>query len=94
MSQATIATAATAPPPIAIILVFLKELERQKIVLGRDKVIERMRAEVLSMRGSDDLTEVIWFMFQEIQHLGIDTPVCTIAFVNEEKKSIQNHFFK
>ncbi len=65
-----------------------EELEENLRLVARDKLIERIRAEALSMRGSDDMLDVIVLMFQEVQNLGIDAPICSVRFVNEEKKRI------
>ncbi len=63
-------------------------LEQSLNVVARDKVAERIRAEVLSMRGSDDMLEVIVLMFKEMHNLGIDAPMCSVRFANEERQLI------
>ena len=65
-----------------------KELEENLRAEAGDRVVERLRAEVSSMRGANDMLEVIVLMFQEIQNLGIEAPICSIRFVNEERKLI------
>ena len=51
-------------------------------------MIERVRAEMLSMYQSDDLLKVAALMYQEMRSIGIKTPVCGFFFVNEEAELI------
>ena len=65
-----------------------EHLEENLRAVARDKVVEKIRAEVLSMRGSDDMLEVIVLLFEEMRNLGMDVPLCSIRFVNEERRVI------
>ncbi len=50
----------------------------------RQLAAERVRAEVASMRSSDDLHRVVGVMYAEMGRLGIETPWTNITFVDEE----------
>ena len=46
---------------------------------------------MLPMRQSDDLLNVVVSMFQEMQRIGVETPVCAFLFVNEEAKQADTY---
>ena len=50
----------------------------------RRLAVERVRAEAMAMRSSDDLLKVVAVMWQEMVNLGIKTPGCDITFVDKE----------
>ena len=64
------------------------ELKQLKVHFRREEMIERVRAEMLSMYQSDDLLKVATLMYQEMRSIGIETPVCGFFFVNEEAELI------
>jgi len=71
----------------------IAELERLRCEMGegqsdikRERAAERIRAEVASMRGSDDLVKVVALMRLEMVRLGIDAHVAAIGFIDEDKK--------
>ena len=67
------------------------ELKQLKVHLSREEALERVRAEMLSMCQSDDLLKVAVLMFQGMRTMGIETPVCTFFFVNEEAEQITGY---
>ena len=48
---------------------------------------ERVRAEALSMRSTDDLVRVVAVMLRELKRLGVNTPAASIGFMNAETES-------
>ncbi len=50
----------------------------------RRLAVERVRAEAMAMRSSDDLLKVVAVMWQEMVNLGIKTPGCDITFVDKK----------
>jgi serine phosphatase RsbU (regulator of sigma subunit) len=47
--------------------------------------VERVRAEAMAMKASDDLLKVVVVMWQEINRLGIDTASTTIVLIDEDR---------
>jgi len=64
------------------------ELENLLQQRKQEQAVERIRAEVLSMRSSADLLPVITVMFRELSQLDIESPGCGFFFVDEDKNSI------
>ena len=69
----------------------LEQLRRQTdtAVVERRLAIERIRAEAMSMRSSDDLLKVVAIMFREMRNLGIRTAGCSFFFVNEGSNLVE-----
>ena len=51
----------------------------------QERAVERVRAAVMAMRGSDDLLKIVGAIMQELTHLGIDVVMCFINFVTDEE---------
>ena len=64
------------------------ELARERVRVGREKAVERLRAEVFSMRDTDGLLDVVLLMFQESRDLGVSTSATGFFFVSEEAQRI------
>ena len=64
------------------------ELDRQRVGFEHEKVVARVRAEVLSMRSAEGLMDVAALMFQQIRDLGIQTHATAFYFVNEDTETI------
>jgi signal transduction histidine kinase/DNA-binding NarL/FixJ family response regulator len=62
----------------------LAELRQQR---AQEQAVERIRVEVLSMRSSEDLLQVVLVMFREFSRLD-ETAACGFFFVDEDKGRI------
>ena len=63
----------------------LAELRQQRT---QEQAVERIRDEVLSMRSSEDLLQVVLVMFRELSRLDIEAPACGFFFVDEDLSHI------
>jgi len=61
-------------------------------VVERRLAVERVRAEAMAMRSSDDILKVVTVMWKEIVNLDISACVASIAFINEETNEILEYF--
>ena len=66
----------------------LADLRRQ---LDEEHATESIRTQVLAMRSREDLTKVIGAVYQELLDLGIETPICSILFVNEDETTVMRY---
>jgi signal transduction histidine kinase len=64
------------------------ELDDLRLQRDQEQAVERIRAEVLSMRSGADLIQVVQVMFRELAGLDIDSPGCGFFFVDEDKGRI------
>ena len=62
-----------------------QQLEQQAEQARRERAVERVRAEAMAMRKSDDLLRVVGAMMRGLGEVGIDTEVCFINFVEESQ---------
>jgi signal transduction histidine kinase len=62
-----------------------ESLQQQAEQARRERAVERIRAEAMAMRGSDDLLKVVAVLLQEMNNLGIDTPQTSIVLIDEER---------
>ena len=62
-----------------------QQLEQQAEQARRERAVERVRAEAMAMRSSDNLANVVAILSQEMQNLGIDTPTTSIELLDEER---------
>jgi signal transduction histidine kinase/DNA-binding response OmpR family regulator len=62
----------------------LEQAEERQHQAERERAVERVRAEALSMRDSDDLAKVVVVLFGELLRLGIEARACNVRFVDEE----------
>jgi len=69
----------------------LQRLEEQAEQARRERAVERVRAETLSMRKSDDLLKVVGVILQELIYLGIDIEASLINFVDEERQLVRSY---
>jgi hypothetical protein len=63
----------------------INHLGQQIELARRERAVERVRAEAMAMRGSDDLRNVAAVLFQEINKLGFDSPVTSIVLIDEDR---------
>ncbi len=61
------------------------ESQRLQARLLREQTQGELRSEVWTMRNPKDLLKVILKMFAQMRSLGIETPVSSIFFINEEE---------
>ncbi|MEW6751807.1 MAG: histidine kinase dimerization/phospho-acceptor domain-containing protein [Candidatus Latescibacterota bacterium] len=61
----------------------LQAAEERSRQLSLESAVDRVRAEALSMRYSQDLRRVVAVMWHEMVKLGIHTPGCSFQFVDE-----------
>ncbi len=54
----------------------------------RQLAVERMRAEAMAMRSSDDLLKVMGMMWEEMVNLGIESRGPTIRFLEEDEDGV------
>ena len=69
-----------------------QQLEQQAEQARRERAVERVRAEAMAMRGSEDLLKVVAVLSQEMNNLGIDTPQTAIVLINEDRDQRINYF--
>lgn len=62
----------------------LQELDRQKREADIEAALERVRAEMMSMRRSEDLRQVIATVFKQLQDLGFDAPASALIIYNRD----------
>jgi serine phosphatase RsbU (regulator of sigma subunit) len=65
-----------------------QKLEEQAEQARRERAVERVRAEAMAMRSSDDLLKVAAVVHQELNHLGIDTSVASIILIDRDRDYI------
>ena len=71
---------------------------RQQVTEGdvssvkRRLAVERMRAEAMAMRSSDDLRKLIGLLWEEMTHLGIEIVSCAIRFVEDDGHRVGRHY--
>ena len=70
----------------------IAELEEMRRAMAREQAAERVRAEALAMRSTDDLAKVVVFMFQEMLRNGVNAPGCNIGFVDEDAGLVRHYF--
>ena len=70
----------------------IAELEEMRRATARERAAERVRAEALSMRSTDDLAKVVVFMFQEMLRNGVEVPGLNIGFVDEDAGFVRHYF--
>ena len=58
-----------------------RQLEQQAEQARRERAVERVRAEAMAMRSSDDLTRVAAVLSQELNRLGVESPSTTILLI-------------
>jgi signal transduction histidine kinase/CheY-like chemotaxis protein/HAMP domain-containing protein len=58
---------------------------------GREAAAERVRAEAMSMRTSDDMKNVVGTVYQELLGLGVEVEWCNIYFTDEESGQVVNY---
>ena len=68
-----------------------QQLEQQAEQARRERAVERIRAEAMAMRGSEDLLKVVAVLHQEMNRLGIDTPSTVIVLIDEDRDQRINY---
>ena len=66
-------------------------LEEQAEQARRERAVERVRAEAMAMRQSDDMLKVAAVMFREMLELGIETGSCVIQFIDDQSGYLRNY---
>jgi len=69
----------------------LQAAEERNRRLALERAVERVRAEAMAMRQSDDLLKVVVVVHQEMEQLGIEAKGCNIAFIDEENNQLNNY---
>ena len=62
----------------------LEAAEQQAAQMQLERAVERVRAEAMAMRASDDLFKVVAVVHDELIDLGIDLGQCKIGYIDEE----------
>ena len=62
-----------------------QKLEQQTEQARRERAVERVRAEAMAMRKSDDLRNVAAVLYQELNELGFNTPAVSIVLIDKER---------
>ncbi len=68
-----------------------ESLKEQAEQARRERAVERVRAEVMAMRNSDDLLKVVGAVKREMNEIGIETERCFINFVDEEAENVHSY---
>ena len=68
-----------------------QQLEQQAEQAGRERAVERVRAEAMAMRKSDDIVNVVAVILEEMIRLGINAISASIGFIDEDKKWESNY---
>jgi hypothetical protein len=68
-----------------------QQLEQQAEQALRERAVERVRAEVMAMRSSDDLLKVVGAVKREMNEIGIETERCFINFVDEDAENVHSY---
>ena len=64
-----------------------EEIQTQNARLARERAVERVRAEALSMRSSQGMYGVVGEMYRQLRGLGVDTHGCTVGFIDWETET-------
>ena len=62
----------------------LKQAEEQAREAQIEAALERVRAKAMAMHHSNELLDVVAVIFKEMQHLGFETSLCSIAIIDAE----------
>ena len=62
----------------------LKKAEEQAREAQIEAALERVRAKAMAMHHSNELLDVVAVIFKEMQHLGFETSLCSIAIIDAE----------
>jgi len=68
-----------------------QKLEKQAEQARRERAVERVRAEAMAMRSSEDLKRVVVFFHRAMEDLGIRSIGCNIHFMDEEHHLIRGY---
>jgi signal transduction histidine kinase len=66
----------------------LQNAESKTMEASRQSSLERVRAEIASMRTANDLERITPFMWKELVNLGVEFSRCGIFIVDEEKRIV------
>ena len=69
-----------------------QKLEEQAERLKLERAVERVRAEVMAMRSSEDIKQVVAVLLEEAWNMGIDTPSVSVSFIDEEEDRVLSYF--
>ena len=69
-----------------------QQLEKQSEQARRERAVERVRAEVMAMRSSQDLLSVVAVLYREMLNLGLRTYGASIQFVEDNGERIWTYF--
>ena len=69
-----------------------QQLEEQAEQAQRERAVERVRAEAMGMRSSDDLHKVIGVMFEQMTGLGMQIVLASVIFLDKEQKRITQYW--
>jgi hypothetical protein len=68
-----------------------QKLEEQAEQAQHERAVERVRAEVMAMRNSDDLLKIVGAVKREMNEIGIETERCFIDFVDEDAENVHSY---
>jgi len=69
-----------------------QKVESQLMQASRERAEERLRAEVMAMRSSDDMLKVVAMMWQELVQMGFSMHGCGIAFLDKAPDQTIQYF--
>jgi serine phosphatase RsbU (regulator of sigma subunit) len=72
----------------------LETAEQQTEQARRERAVERVRAEAMAVRGSEDLLKVVAVVYQEMNKLGIETPLASIVLIDEDRDQWMHYMAK
>ena len=68
-----------------------RAIKEQAERLKRERAVERVRAEAMAMRSSDDLLKVVAVLFDELKRDDPDRRWCNINFFDEETDQVTQY---
>ena len=69
-----------------------QKLEQQTEQARRESAVERVRAEAMAMKSSDELLNVVAILWRQLLALGVETEGCNIDFIDEETGYMHRYY--
>lgn len=66
-------------------------VDQEDIALTSQLVVERVRAEVMAMRGSDDFVNIVRVLWQGLLDVGLDVDYCALDILDEDPNTCETH---
>ncbi|MBT5874123.1 MAG: (2Fe-2S)-binding protein [Candidatus Latescibacteria bacterium] len=66
-------------------------VDQEDVALTSQLVVERVRAEVMAMRGSDDFVNIVRVLWQGLLDVGLDVDYCALDILDEDPNTCETH---